>query len=288
MSIAKGAYILFLKADDFVNSDLLLQAFMNAFENDTDITLIGTQLWDQKINAQADMAMPMSQTQPVYNIQTAQKPVAVLNNAHIACLFKREFLTQHQIAFSSQLDNMADMGFKALSLMQADRISNVYLPLICHNYSKKSVINYDIFTASDAMEKQLQKAQNWSAIKDLFITYKWQAAVNYLAYRIDYSNERRFYKQLKKRLSKISASERMIIAKDRTLLSKIQQIEMLEYLQLKYFISDFTLPRIYPAQKTDALFWKLKRTALFFLFLPSLIAKAHQTAKTQMHNSSAK
>lgn len=145
LSKARGEYIFFMDADDFVMPDFLSEAVAFARKNNAQITLFNAGVIDSQNHfVSKPTSSFLSKLPETFSFKTLpqkekddfylETPLVPWNK-----LFKRQFLISHHLSFGTT-QTSEDISFNLIALAQADKIS--YLPETYYYYrvdQKKSL-----------------------------------------------------------------------------------------------------------------------------------------------------
>lgn len=199
---AKGEYIAFIDADDWIEQNTLENLYKKAKKDNSDLVLFN-----------AIEHLPENKTRKrIYYPETIEKPFnyqtkkdIVMNNYLIVCtkLHKRKFLENNQIQFLNQ-GLFEDVYFHIKSTIKAEKIS--YINEILYNYrrtqkntrqtqSLKSKESFIFIDTLEEVKKLLIKEKVYTQLEENFLQLKLRELKNILE---NTQQQEEFFKILKK------------------------------------------------------------------------------------------
>lgn len=131
---AKGEYILFVDADDWLDLNTCDELYVNAISNDSDIVLFNSVKEDENDSIGQLMYFPDIQIIDYNNFTFDYNfdKKLLLNNNFSVCskLFKTTFIREHDLKFYGKL--FEDISFHVISISKANRLS--YHPSLFYHY----------------------------------------------------------------------------------------------------------------------------------------------------------
>lgn len=180
---AKGEYVAFVDADDFVDADYIEKLYVRSVETNADITICSVRFLYQATGAvrevDAGLRMENLPSKEVFSYKDMKK--YIFNTFHNWVwnkLFKRTFLEKHNIEFQEIL-RTNDLLFTCKSLMEAERISTISQSLITYRIDEEGnncqntneVQLYGFYEAFKALKDYLVGKNVYEDVKQSFVNH---------------------------------------------------------------------------------------------------------------------
>lgn len=184
LAIANGAYLSFLDADDFYESDMLECSFNLAAKENADVCVFYADLFDDITKSYR--ACTWAFRRQYFSDQTVFNPKKYPNNENIFRmfngwpwdkLFKREFIQKNALLFQN-LRTTNDMYFVLMALAKAERIITLDKCLIHQRVNVKTSLSRTREKSWNCFYLGLQAMQNELLASNDYATYQ-KAFVNW-------------------------------------------------------------------------------------------------------------
>ncbi len=214
IDVAKGDFIVFVDADDWVEKDYLLNLYNKHIETGSDLTISNFKsvFSNNRIQKSMFFATRIFYTKNSFNPDDFfDKYTFLLGNNPFSKLFKTNIIKQNNIYFNKQLKNGEDFIFVLEYALQCKKISSVEDYSYCYNQAnigsatKKYNKNYyrDLKSTKDVYFRILEKYRNVSDYEKLH--HYFRVASKAIVEETKVSNKKSFfekYKSVKKILNK--------------------------------------------------------------------------------------
>lgn len=170
MREAKGEYLYFLDADDFVNNQLFEIIYKFAKKNELDVAVFGSEWIDDKTKIRKTIPYSVKENlivKPIFNIDDVKDDILrIFVGWPWDKIYKRSFINDCEITFQS-LHHSNDTYFVLMSLCCAKRISYLNKIMVTHRTNNESSLEYNREENFDCFGKALTKLKNDLEQKDI-------------------------------------------------------------------------------------------------------------------------
>ncbi len=179
LDAAKGEYIIFLDADDFFDSDMLLEMYNKAVDDNADICLCSAKRFDNETGEVTYPAFYLNTSLvpdelPFSADDVKDKLFNLTSPSAWTKLFKTSFVKANKFRFQ-EIKKTNDLFFVYANLAYAERITYVNKPFVNYRFKnpeslqgEKNTLNLEFYDALMALKKMLQAAKLYAKFEKSF------------------------------------------------------------------------------------------------------------------------